>query len=329
MTGKRKVCYSLKKRTKKLLSVWCRASSSTWTPRGTSAGAKVFCFFFSKKKAFLFSIALTTGTTHAAPFKVTTWNLNWFTTRATALPPDAPRRQAADIAALRAYADRLSADIIAFEEVDGITSAAALFPLSRYTLITIHQDVVQQVGLAIRRPIRVTQNPDLAALDVEPNAAQRRLRHGLDATVTFPGGATLRVLAVHLKAGCQTAPLPPDSPPCALLAAQIPLVAAWIAARAAERVPFALAGDFNRDMDQPEPMSEAFQAAAPLTRVTAGTSNPCWSGGAFIDHIFLGGTARIWLEPDSLRVMIFRTNDDAGRDRLSDHCPVSIRLDVK
>jgi len=295
--------------------------------------SKSFCFFFLRNKTFLLYFAISAHPAQAAPIKLATWNLNWFSTRTIpdpSLPPDAPRRQPADIAALRVYADRLGADIIAFEEVDGVTSAAALFPPARYSLIAIRQDVLQQVGLAVRHPIRVTQNPDLAALDVEPDAAQHRLRHGLDATLTFPGGATLRILATHLKTGCQTAPLaPPESPACMLLAAQIPPVAAWIAARAAEGIPFALAGDFNRDMDQSEAMSAAFRAVAPLTRVTAGASDPCWSGGAFIDHIFLGGAARAWLEPGSLRVMVFRSTDDADRDRLSDHCPVSIRLDIK
>jgi hypothetical protein len=46
-------CYFLKKRTKKLFSVWFRASLTRVTPRGEGAGAKVFCLFFSKNKACL------------------------------------------------------------------------------------------------------------------------------------------------------------------------------------------------------------------------------------------------------------------------------------
>jgi hypothetical protein len=43
----------LKKRTKKLLSVGLRASWIGQASGDEGAGAKIFCFFFSKKKAFL------------------------------------------------------------------------------------------------------------------------------------------------------------------------------------------------------------------------------------------------------------------------------------
>jgi endonuclease/exonuclease/phosphatase family metal-dependent hydrolase len=280
-------------------------------------------------KAFavgLLAAALLGTPSAAQPVKLATWNLNWFTTRAapTDRPADAPRRAAADVAALRFYADRLDADIVAFEEVDGADSAAMLFPPERYDVITIHQAVAQQVGLAVRRPLSVRQNPDIAALDVEPAFAPHRLRNGLDATVVFPDGATLRLLAVHLKTGCITDDLATSRrPACALLARQVPPLAAWLAARAAEGVPFAVLGDFNRDLDRPEALSDALESAAPLARVTSGASDPCWSGGPFIDHILLGGPARAWLIPASLRVMTYKSGD---RDHLSDHCPVSVRL---
>jgi hypothetical protein len=44
----------LKKRTKKLFYVWFRAGASTRPPGDKGARAKVFCFFFSKNKSFLF-----------------------------------------------------------------------------------------------------------------------------------------------------------------------------------------------------------------------------------------------------------------------------------
>jgi endonuclease/exonuclease/phosphatase family metal-dependent hydrolase len=265
-----------------------------------------------------------------AEFKIATWNLNWFTLRPPhdpALPADVAPRVPADFVALRGYAEKLAADVVAFEEVDGPAAAAKLFDPARYTIITIHQDVVQQVGLAVRRPIVVRQNEDLVALDVEPPGALHHLRHGLDATLIFPGGATLRLLAVHLKTGCHTDHLR-HSPrhECALFARQLPLLAGWLRARAAEGAPFALLGDFNRVLDDREEFTEAVDAAAPMTRVTAGSSDPCWGGGSFIDHIFLGGPARAWLVPGSLRVLTYRSTDERDKERLSDHCPVSVKL---
>ena len=268
----------------------------------------------------------------AHDIKLATWNLNWLTIRALGdpeLPADVRPRQAADFVRLQEASKRLNADVIAFEEVDGVAAAARVFDPAQYTLVTIDETVVQRVGLALRRDITMVRHPDVAALDVEPYAPHR-LRDGFDATLTFSGGVMLRVLVVHLKTGCHTDDLAQSTrPQCALLALQIPVLAAWIRAREAEGVPFALMGDFNRDLDRPEAMQAALDRAGALTRVTQGQSDPCWDGGAFIDHIFLGGAARQWLEPGSLRVLTYHTTDAADRNRLSDHCPVSVRIEPR
>jgi hypothetical protein len=79
-------------------------------------------------------------------------------------------------------------------------------------------------------------------------------------------------------------------------------------------------------MDGRDQLWYALQHAAPLTRATEGHASPCRGGEAFIDHIMLGGAARDWLEPDSLRVMTYREIGAEWKERLSDHCPVSVRL---
>jgi len=295
---------------------------------------KFFGSFFQKSTASLLAVAAFICWATPAPAtdeKIATWNLDWLTLRAPgdpALPDNVHPRRAVDLDRLRDYAGKLNADVVAFQEVDGVAAAARVFDADRYSLLTIDEDVVQQVGLAVRHGIGVQRHPDVAALDVEPNAPHR-LRAGLDATLVFPGGATLRLLAVHLKTGCHTDPLSSSNrPQCALLARQIPVVAAWESARSAEGVPFMVIGDFNRVMDQNDAMSRALQAAAPLLRATEGQSDPCWDGQPFIDHIFLGGPARAWLVPGSLRIMTYRGNDPRDRDQLSDHCPVSVHLAV-
>jgi endonuclease/exonuclease/phosphatase family metal-dependent hydrolase len=219
--------------------------------------------------------------------------------------------------------------VVAFQEVDGAAAARAVFDPARFDVMTIDEDVVQRVGLAVRHGIIVERHADVAALDVEP-AAVHRLRDGLDATLRFPDGARLRLLVVHLKTGCQTDPMEePRRPQCVLLAAQWQVMADWARARAGEAVPFALLGDFNRVLDRPDAASALLEAAAPMVRVTAGQSDPCWDGGAFIDHIFLGGAARGWEVPGSLRVLRYGGAVTADRWRLSDHCPVSVRIDPR
>ena len=270
------------------------------------------------------------GTAQAEPLKVSTWNLNWLTTRTHAeadLPAGVHTRAPADLDRLAAYATKLGSDIVALQEVDGPQAAARIFDPTRYTILTIGEPVTQRVGLAVRRGIGVRLNPEVTALDVEPQA-RFRLRDGLDATLTLPGGHDLRILVIHLKTGCQTDSLAHTRrPQCTLLAMQIPPLAAWVSARQREGVAFLVMGDFNRVLDEPEELGAALAQAAPLLRVTEGRANPCWDGAPFIDHIFAGGAARNWLVAGSLRVQLFRSTDDRDRDRLSDHCPVSVKLD--
>ena len=188
---------------------------------------------------------------------------------------------------------------------------------------------MQRVGLAARRGLTIHRNAEIAALDVESDTPHQ-LRDGLDASVVFPDGATLRILVIHLKTGChRDDPGSSHRPQCALLAAQIPVVAGWARARAAEKIPFAILGDFNREMDRPDTVVASLASAAPMLRVTEGHGDPCWDGGPFIDHILLGGPARGWLVPNSLRVLTYHSTDPADRERLSDHCPVSVRIDPR
>ena len=263
----------------------------------------------------------------AQELKLATWNLDWLTTRAAGdprLPPNVRQRSPEDLARLRDYATRLGADVLALQEVDGPEAAALILDPARWTLFFPAEDDVQRVAIAVRRGLPAVQNPDLAALDTQPGAAHS-LRRGVDVTVTA-GGQPLRLLAVHLKSGCNQAPLR-DGAACNVLSDQAVVVAGWIAARGAENAGFAVLGDFNRRMDHArDPVLLALRRAAPLLRTTEGVSNPCWGGRPFIDHILLGGPARGWLRPDSLRVMVFAETGAEWRDRLSDHCPVSVRL---
>lgn len=267
----------------------------------------------------------------AAELKLSTWNFDWLTTHSRAdadLPADVRQRAPSDFERLRHYADTLHADIVGFQEVDGASTAALIFDPSIYKIATIDEPVVQRVGIAVRKPIAMEKHEDVTALDVAAGDLHP-LRDGLDVTLTLPGGRALRVLVVHLKTGCFEESLSLSSRlSCGMLARQVAPLAGWVAARQAEGVPFVVMGDFNRIFDTPEEMGAALARAAPLVRVTLGRENPCWDGAPFIDHIFLGGDARSWLEPESLRVQIYREVGATWKQRLSDHCPVSVRLRV-
>jgi len=264
----------------------------------------------------------------AAPdLKVATWNLEWLTERPPGdpgLPKDVQPKRAEDIETLRRYALLLDADVVAFQEVDGAAVVARVFPPDLYRILITGDRVTQRVGFAVRRGLRVVQNPDLAALDVaEPG--RNRLRSGADITLDLPGGR-LRLLAVHLKTGCHEARLSTPTRNCEALRLQVAPLQGWIAQRREEGVPFVLLGDLNRRMDKRDELLEALNASAPLLRATEGRGSPCWGGGSFIDHILAGGAARGWMQPDTLRVLVYRETDKEAKERLSDHCPVSVRF---
>ena len=265
----------------------------------------------------------------ATELKIATWNLNWLTLHAPgdrALPQDVHPRADGDFERLRSYAAELNADVVAIEEVDGRAAAQLVFPRERYSIHLTHDDVVQRVGFAVRRGLHYDVNPDYAALvDAEPNM---HLRSGADITLRLPAGP-LRLLAVHLKTGCFEGPVGhARRAACQELAAQLPPLEAWIAARRDEGVAFVVLGDFNRRMDGADPFWSALSKAAPLVRATEGYVSPCWGRESFIDHILVGGAARDWLVPGSLRVLTYREAGEAWKERLSDHCPVSVRLRV-
>ncbi len=261
----------------------------------------------------------------AAELKIATWNLDWLTTRSAgdrSLPSDVTPRSEEDFNRLAQYAQKLNADVIAIEEVDGFAAASKIFPRDAYSIHMTRDHVVQRVGIVVRRSLRYDMNPDLTGL------SSNHLRSGADITLHL-GTSDLRILAVHLKKGCREVPLPnANSHVCEELREQVPFLADWISARRQEGIPFLVLGDFNRWMDGNDTFLAALRKAAPLVRATEGHSSPCWGAENFIDHILAGDAAASWMRPDTLRVMTYKETDRSMKDRLSDHCPVSVRFVV-
>jgi endonuclease/exonuclease/phosphatase family metal-dependent hydrolase len=289
-----------------------------------------------------------------------TWNLEWLMTPAThaslrrtctveggipsavrSIPCDVARQEArgeADFARLRLYAERLDADVVALQEVDGVDAARQVFPNHDFCFTA--RTAVQNNGFAIRRGrgIRYRCDADLRELAV----GHRHLRGGAQLTV-FPGGPDeLHLLSVHLKSGCANQRLTKDEESCQLLSQQIEPLIRWIDAQARAGHRFALMGDFNRQLAKehgrardssgrlvkmwPE-MDRGDMPGADLLNVTEGRPyikcHISESHGAYIDHVVLGERAASNLLPDSFRRIVY-AQSDAVRFKLSDHCPVAI-----
>ncbi len=264
--------------------------------------------------------------------KLARWTIAWLTLRPTGdreLPRDFRARSAEDFRLLQGYAQRLDADIVALQEIDGEQAAARVFDPATYAFHLTDENDIQRPGFAVRRTLRFTRNPDLVELDIRAGA-RRSLRRGADITVELPGGAPLRLLSVHLNAGCREDALDAGPPECESLARQAQIISRWAEARRREGIAFAILGDFNRRMGPRDDFLRVVEGDPPLLRPTAGYSSPCWAdargGRPFISHILLGGAARDWLVPNSLSVLVYAERERSYRDRLSDHCPTSVRL---
>jgi endonuclease/exonuclease/phosphatase family metal-dependent hydrolase len=289
-----------------------------------------------------------------AELKIATWNLEWFMTPETlrgltpaCLPKEAPRdgarravpcdvahelaRSGEDIAALRRHARRLDADVISLQEVDGPDAARLVFP--GYEFCFSSRVAVQNNGFAIRRGLAFICGPEVQDLSLGDD-----VRRGVELRL-FPGTPReLRLLSVHLKSGCARDPLDSRRSSCVQLAAQVPPLERWIDAQAALRVPFAVLGDFNRDLrrepagpslwadiDDSEPQDADLVNTAEGQAFQNCSNSQTFTG--FIDYIILGRQMARGLVKDSFGRELFRPKD-ALRRKLSDHCPVFLRIRV-
>lgn len=310
-----------------------------------------------KMRAIFFALCIGFAAAAAADppeLKLATWNLEWFmkpeTLRAltpNCLPPDAPRddarraipcdvahefaRSGEDIAAMRRYARRLDADVVALQEVDGPEAARLLF--NDHEFCFSQRVAVQNNGFAIRRGLPFSCGPDFEPLSLEDD-----VRRGVELRL-FPGTTReLRLLSVHLKSGCARDALDSTRSSCTWLSRQVPVLEQWIDAQARDLKPFAVLGDFNRDLRREPPgislwgqIDDLDPPGADLVNTAEGQTfqncMPKQTFSGFIDYIVLGRQMARGLVENSFGRELYRPRD-ALRRKLSDHCPVFIRLRV-
>jgi endonuclease/exonuclease/phosphatase family metal-dependent hydrolase len=268
----------------------------------------------------------------AGDLRLASWNLEFLAERdGVGCRP----RTAADYRAMRAIADRLGADVIAFQEAESVKAAERVFDPARYVVImearagdpsgTCGGDhpeqpfIRQAVGFAIRKGIAFERHPDVTRLML----GNPQLRSGIDVTIRPKGRAPVRLLGIHLKSGCFSGT---SASACPVLLRQVPQLESWIDAAAAGPTPFVVMGDWNRrlamagdpvwaDLDDGEP------ANADLRLADADTPPRCDPRyGEFIDHIVLDRRA-------GARMTSFtETIYAAGAEHASDHCPISVTV---
>jgi endonuclease/exonuclease/phosphatase family metal-dependent hydrolase len=242
-----------------------------------------------------------------------------------------------DFPRLRDFAATVGADVFALQEFDGPSAAARVFP--GWDSCFTARPNVQNVGFVVRPGIPHRCNADYRELGLPEDD----VRWGADMTL-YPGTAhEVRLLAVHLKSGCNRDPLNADSDNCRMLQRQVPVLEAWIDARAAEGARFAVLGDFNRRFDQesapsrdgagrivalwPE-IDDGEPAGADLLDPAAGVTDPaCRQQDPVrppIDHILLGERLAGSLVPGTYRMWTYPRD----AQRWPDHCIRTLSLEL-
>jgi endonuclease/exonuclease/phosphatase family metal-dependent hydrolase len=212
-------------------------------------------------------------------------------------PDDHPCRETLDLAQPARYAKKLHAlrdmwtrldamgvRLVALQEIFDAGAVRAILP-PHWSVATTQElpgspAIAQHVGVAWRRSANLRALELVSSL-ADSGLADRPLRPGLAFTVDV-GGKPVRVLVVHLKAGCRSrdldVPLTPRdallsdvrqdtiATDCALLRYQLPSLEAWIDANASRD--FAVMGDFNRTILR-EPIAESATYKTRLDGTTA------------------------------------------------------------
>ena len=244
-----------------------------------------------------------------------------------------------DLVRLAGFAATVKADVVALQEVDGPAAAARLFP--GWSFCFTSRRHVQNVGFAVRPGLPHRCNADYSALGLPEND----VRWGADLSL-YPGErGEVRLLAVHLKSGCNRDPLTADSDNCRVLQRQVPVLEAWIDARAAEGVPFAVLGDFNRRFDRefapgrdgrgrivamwPElddgqpPEADLFNPDDERPTEACRQQDPVRPA---IDHILLSASLGKAVVPGSYRMWAYPRSGSGAR--WPDHCIRSVRVEL-
>ena len=291
----------------------------------------------------LLALAVTTASCATTPpspatIRIATWNLEHL---AEANGTGCRPRTDADYADLRRHAERLQADVIAFQEVESAAAAARVFTPDRWTVVissrpdsgrggpcrgtdgpTIRK---QDVGFAVRKGLAFTRNPDLEALAL----GNPDLRWGVDLTLHLP--KPLRLLAVHLKSGCNAGNDPADRD-CPTILAQAPVLERWIDARAGASEDFALLGDWNRRTGLAgdiflASISDDDPPGGRLVIADAGMQARCIGRYPdYIDHIALGERTARRAVPGSFAEYRYGVAEDLYP---SDHCPQSLAVKTR
>lgn len=267
---------------------------------------------------------------------VATWNVEHL-----AYPIDqgCRPRDENELNAMRAYAQKLDADVVALQEVASKEAVHLLFPEAEWQVIMSarpdskaydcrgsgYKSTQQKTAIAVKKALRISaveQNEVLAL-------GRPGLRFGLGISLETPVGV-VEILNLHLKSGCFVDDyLKSDSQSCENLSEQAEILYNWIEQRETASTPYIILGDFNHRISAPynrmtqSILAKSKSASSPIRIVTQAIIGCHPRYPAPIDHIIVGGLASDSVTFSPLTHYYEDMSEDA---MLSDHCATSVDI---
>lgn len=139
-------------------------------------------------------------------------------------------------------------DLLAVQEVQNPAALAAVLPDGYQVVCFTTRADAQNIGYAVRSGAQLNFScREVAELSLESIGGA--VRRGLELSLRL-GNQDLQLLNVHLKSRCASGNMDnPNNSACRTLQRQMPVLEGWIEAQANAGKPFAIIGDWNRDLE--------------------------------------------------------------------------------
>lgn len=239
------------------------------------------------------------------------WNVEWLATPGLGMVP----RTQDELGEMAQLIAQTGPDVVVLQEVASERAARELLPAGAWTLYVEDRKDDQRVVIGVREGLASTGHPDLRAVAV----GNRGLRHGVDVEVGA-GASSLRVLGVHLKAGCQWDPLHGEEP-CVVLGKQAAAIEDWVDAQHSAGQKLVVIGDFNRQMHRQDAFFLELNDGDPagLSLDLGPEKSPACEPKRrqSIDHALSDGAR-----------MLSSAQLPLAQPPLSDHCPILVTVEL-
>lgn len=278
---------------------------------------------------------------------LSTWNMEWLSDKGDKIQG---RRNQDDYFLMQTIVSVLNPDILAFQEVDSLSSLSKVIDKNQYHFFLSErsktfkhpQSSQQFTGWAVKKNIEVIDHPDLRALGLSTFTSGGHLRYGAYIEIKPPNSPPLHLLSIHLKSGCFD-DVKKRKKSCKKLKRQMDSLSVWITTRLAQNQEFVIAGDFNHYLNEDNEwffkMLKKDISNAPLLHLSKNTKAHCeanryqyrtkkWKPITYkklIDHIIVSpGVIHQGEIPQAKQYQYSKQN--VMTYRLSDHCPVYVKL---